>query len=342
MPNQFSPEDHIRYLAEFVKGVELSGMTTPHVSMTVASMAALNDPLEKLWFAGCYALTYNWPTAERIFLEWRPADFNTADFLMWTEDNWAGIFLRKERKAVLRKPFFAESASSYLEFARWLLQQDSWPVGYLDALEMFTSKCRYMGRYIGIRWMEVMRRAFDTGWEMPDVRSDGGEHPRKALALMYPEDADALLGGNSKQEIRIADLAADRCLLDLRVEFGLTLGYYDLQSLLCEYKQSVLGKKQYPGKSIDTEMDYFRKVYGYWGEEKADESTFYQVRAECFPDFSRGEQSGWAGVRKELGAALVNHGLTWSDAVYDYAATTDLASPVLRDPAVTSLLDLMT
>ena len=337
-----TPDEHILRMAEFVKGVELSGGTTPHVAMTVASMALLTDPLEKLWFAGCYALTYNWPTAERIFLEWRPADFNRADFLMWSEDNWDGVFLRKERKAVFRKPFFAESASSYLDFARWMLQQDSWPEDYLDALDMFTSRCRYMGRYIGIRWLEVMRRAFDTGWVMPDVRSDGGEHPRKALALMYPGDAIALLGGNSKREVHIADQAADRCLLDLRVEFGLTLDYYDLQSLLCEYKQSVIGKKQYPGKSIDTEMDYFRRVYGYWGEAKAGESAFYRVRAECFPDWSRGELSGWSGVRKELGAALVEHELTWSDSVYDYSATTDMAYPVLRDPNITSLMDLMT
>lgn len=333
-----TPDEHLLHFAEFTKGVELSGGTTPHVIMTVASMARMDDPLEKLWFAGCYALTYNWPTAERIWLEWRPEDFNTADFLMWCEDNWAGVFLRKERKAVFRKPFFTESARSYLEFAHWLLDQDPWPKTYMEAFEAFTGRCRYMGRYIGIRWLEVMRRSFKTEWSMTDVRSDGGEHPRKALALLYPEDAPALLGGNSQREVKIADDAADRCLLDMEIEFGLSSSYYELQSLLCEYKQAWLGRKQYPGKSIDTEMDYFRKVYEYWGPEKEAESTFWSIRKECFPAWSLGEENGWDGVRKELGASLTDYGMTWSDEVFDYGATTDLAHPVLRAGGKGSIL----
>lgn len=340
MLNLFTPEEHLDNLAQFVKGVELSGGTTPHVTMAVAKMGEVTDPLEKLWFAGCYALTYNWPTAERIFLEYRPGEFDSDDFLMWSAENWDGIFLRKERKAVYRKSFFAESARSYVEFSQWLLVQDSWPTDYLEALEMFTSRCKYMGRYIGIRWMEVMRRAYGMPWAMPDVRSDGGEHPRKALALLYPQDSVTLLGGNSKAEVAIADLVADRCLQDLR-DYGLTLGYYDLQSLLCEYKQSVLGKKHYPGKSIDTEMDYFRKVYDYWGDEKSKESSFYSIREKAFPVWSRGESMGWNGVRKDLNEILVNHRITWSDLVYDYRATTDLSAPVTRDSELTNLMDLM-
>lgn len=325
-----TPDDHLFHFAEFIKGVELSGGTTPHVSMTVASMSRLDDPLEKLWFAGCYALVYNWPTAERIFLEWRPADFNRVDFLMWLEKNWDGVFLRKERKVIYRKPFFAECAASYLEFAQWLLAKNAWPETYEEAFKVFTSHVKYMGRYIGIRWLEVMRRSFNTGWAMTDVRSDGGEHPRKALALLYPADAPALLGGNSKREVAVADLAADRCLLDLNLEFGLSSSYYELQSLLCEYKQSFLSRKQYPGKSIDTEMDYFRKVYNYWGPEREAESVFYEVRQEIFPSWSLGEKSGWSGVRKELGTTLTDFEYTWSDEVYDYNATTDLSRPVLR------------
>jgi hypothetical protein len=334
-----TPDDHLTHLAEFIRGVELSGGTTPHVSMTVTSMDRLDDPLEKLWFAGCYALTYNWPTAERIWLEWRPGEFEQGAFLRWAEDNWAGIGLRKERKAVFRKPFFAESAASYLAFSRDLLSRDSLPASYADAFLAFNGGCRYMGRYIAIRWLEVMRRAFGTSWTMTDVRSDGGEHPRKALALIYPGDAAALLGGNSRREVAIADRCADACLLDLHTEFGITTDYYQLQSLLCEYKQSVLGQKQYPGKSIDTEMGYFDKIYAYWGDAARVDSDFYSVREECFPSWSLGEQQGWLGVRPELGRVLVAHGYTWSDAVYDYAASAaDLAAPVKRADGAGSLL----
>lgn len=329
-----TPDEHLFHLAEFVKGVQLSGGTTPHVSMTVESMSRISDPREKLWFAGCYALTYNWPTAERIFLEWRPEDFNQVDFFLWAEEHWAGICLRKERKAVFRKPFFAESLASYLTFADNL----SWPESYQDAAHEFETGCRYMGRYIAIRWLEVIRRAFNTDWVMPDIHSDGGQHPRKALALIYPEDAGALLGGNTSRDLRVSDQAADRCLLELNLEYGVETDYYTLQSLLCEYKQSILGRKQYPGKSIDTEMDYFRKVYSYWGSEREKESTFYSVREACFPRWSLGEVAGWTGVRKELGTVLADYGYTWSDTLYNYPATADFADPVRLDPTRASLL----
>jgi hypothetical protein len=333
--------DHLLRMAEFVKGAELAGKTDPHLTMAVASMDAISDPLEKLWFAGCYALTYNWPTAERIFLEWRPADFNQADFLMWSDENWNGILLRKERKAVFRKPFFAESAASYLAFARWMVNQDSWPTGYDEATEMFTSRCRYMGRYIAARWVEIMRRAFDTGWVMDGPRSSGAQHPRKALALMYPKYSIALLGKDTPEEVRISDRVFDQCILDLRLEYGLEVDYYTLHSLLCEYKQAVIGRKQYPGKSLDSEVGYFDKVYEYWGPDKKQESTFYPIRTERFPHQSLCEYNGWTGVREPLMGMLRDHDITWSDGVYNYDATTDFANPVIWNPAVTSLGDLM-
>lgn len=329
-----TPDEHFLHFAEFVKGVQLSGGTTPHVSMTVESMSRLEDPREKMWFAGCYALTYNWPSAERIFLEWRPDEFSELDFLLWTEEHWAGIPLRKERKAVFRKPFFAASLASYRTFLDTL----SFPESYEEALAEFDRGCKYMGRYIAIRWLEVMRRAFDTAWVMPDIHSDGGQHPRKALALIYPEHAEALLGGNKPAELRVSDDAAALVLLELNIQYGIETDYYTIQSLLCEYKQSILGRKHYPGKSIDTEMDYFRRVYTYWGAEREQQSSFYSVRESCFPAWALGEVAGWSGVRKELGTVLADYGFTWSDTLYDYLATTDFATPVLRDPTRRSLL----
>jgi hypothetical protein len=331
-------DQHFRYFAEFVSGVQLAGGTTPHVVMTVEAMSRLKDDREKLWFAGCYALVYNWPTAERIFLEWRPEEFSEVDFWIWLEDHWAGTPLRKERKAIYRKPFFVECAASYLRFTDHLLAMDTWPESYGEMSEMFLRECKYMGRYILIRWLEVMRRAFGTNWVMPDIHSDGGQHPRKALAMFYPDRKVPLLGGNTVPELMVSDQAANQCLLELDLNYGINTDYYTIQSLLCEYKQQVLGKKHYPGKSIDTEMDYFRRVYDHWGPEKAAESSFYDIRKTCFPEWSLGEVSGWNGARKELGSVLVDYGYTWSDALYDYPATIDLGSPVLRANGEASLL----
>jgi hypothetical protein len=325
-----TPDEHFVHLAEFIRGVELAGGTTPHVAMTVESMFRLDDPLEKLWFAGCYALTYNWPAAERLFLEWRPEDVNAIEMLPWLEEHWAGLPLRKERKAVFRKPFFAESAAAYATFAQRLLNDPNpWDtMDYTAAFTAFNAATRYMGRYIAIRWLEVMRRAFGTPWEMPSILSDGGEHSRKTLALIYPADAEMLLKGNTARHIAVSDAAANRLRADLGVEYGIETNFYELQSLLCEYKQSALGRKQYPGKSIDTEMDYFTRVYDHWGFDKQEESTFLDVRALCFPEWSLGEaHERWWGVRPELGAVLADFGYTWSDAVYDYPHTTDFSDP---------------
>lgn len=329
--------DHFRHLAEFIKGVDLAGGTTPHVAMTVAAMDRLEDPLEKLWFAGCYMLTYNWPTAERIFQEWRPYEFEAEPFLDWVTANWALLPLRKERKAVYRKPFFTECARTYLEFTDQVRAnlECGWDLSYEQAFTLFNRNVKYAGRYIGIRWLEVMRRAFPEqcgSWHMTDIRADGGEHPRKAMALIYPDRADVLLGGNSRAELNEVDKLAALLRVDLDLDFGMDVNYYELQSLLCEYKQSVLRMKQYPGKSIDTEMDYFRIA----GMES---SWFWDIRRECFPEWSLGEVQGWGGVRTGLGPVLVNHGYTWSDAIYDWAASKDdLAVPVFRNINVQSLL----
>lgn len=320
--------EHFRFLAEFVKGVEYAGGTTPHVAMTVESMRRIDDPLEKLWFAGCYALTYNWATAERIWLEWRPED-NFDNFLEWADEHWVGLPLRKERKAVFRKPFFAECAQSYIGFARRVVDE-RWPETWDEAFSWYTYNCKYMGRYIAIRWLEVLRRAYPSaepaGWVMPDISADGGQHPRKALALIYPEDAEALLGGNSRREVAIANEAADLCIAELATTYGINTDYYTMQSLLCEYKQSALGRRQYPGKSIDSEMAYHDKVAAHWGQSP----TFFEVRRACFPEWSLGELQGWHGVRDPLMSVQAVHGYTWSDAVYDWRQTTDVAHPAKR------------
>lgn len=334
---------HLERFAEFVKGVQLSGGTTPHVAMTVESMNRMGESMaDKLWFAGCYALVYNWPTAERIFLENPYELFDPFDFEMWFRTNRAGIALRKERKAVLLAERFTDCAASYLDYIPtvetkdWFQQAQLGIPSYHQAFRDFTNNCKYMGRYIAIRWLEVIRRAFDLeGLDMPDMLSRDGEHPRKALALLYPEDSEALLGNNAPENLRISDRAADRCLVDLAT-IGVRANYYDIQSLLCEYKQSWLGGKQYPGKSIDTEMDYFEKLVGYWGLEPA--PAFYSVREACFPAWSLGEVNGWQGVRPQLGRVLKEYGYTWSDAVYDWGATTDLSQPVVREDGPGGLL----
>jgi hypothetical protein len=161
-----------------------------------------------------------------------------------------------------------------------------------------------------------------------------GEHPRKAMALMYPEYHDELMGKNSLREVAITNYIAKLLLSDLKELYGVDTDYYTIQSLLCEYKQSCLAGKQYPGKSVDTMLAYHSKVYEYWGEDEAQESELWQIRKNIFPSYVLGEVQGWNGVRNELGKVLLDHGYTWNDRDYDYVATTDFSNPVRRSNAV--------
>lgn len=337
-----TPEQHLRALAEFVRAVELAGGTTPHMLMAVEAARRQDEPLEQLWWLGCYALAYNWPTADIIYRQWRPGEaLDSEGFERWARENWAGIALRKERKAVRSPEKLAASASSYAAYAQAVTGKEWFRAGgeYEAAFQDFCGSCAYMGRYIAIRWLEAVRLLFDLpNLEMPDLRPEGGSHPRKALALIYPKEAEALLGGDSPFELSIAHRAAARCMEELAVRYGVRTNYYELQSLLCEYKQSALARKQFPGKSIETEVDYFDRIYAHWGSTAAEESEFWSVRERCFPRWALGEHGGWRGVRKALGCVLVDYGYTWSDAVYSWRDTEHLAAPALRPGGLPSIL----
>jgi hypothetical protein len=69
---------------------------------------------------------------------------------------------------------------------------------------------------------------------------------------------------------------------------------------------------------------YKEKAEPHWKYE----STFYDVRKAKFPHEALGELWGWYEVRKDLGAVLYDHGYMWSDLLYSYMDTEDLAHPV--------------
>lgn len=336
--NPFSADEHLLYFAEFTKAVQYAGGTTPHMLMAAEASRRQEDIREKLWWAGCYAFVYNFATAEVIYNSWAPGEWKYDELVDWARENWKGIKFRKERKAARSPERLATCMTTYAEFADTLQDKEWFMADYLsneDRYQMaFDDLCdsvKYMGRYIAIRWVEVIRRVFNMNLEMPDLRVKDGEHPRKALALIYPKYEKHLMGGNSESELRISNMVVEYCKEDMYKLYGVETDYYTMQSLLCEYKQSCLGKRQYPGKSVDTALSYFDKVYEYWGEEAKSESIIYDVRKSIFPEFVLGELHGWHRVRDELGAVLVDYDYTWSDYIYDYMKTDgNFSKPVLR------------
>jgi len=106
---------------------------------------------------------------------------NTLDMIL--TENRASIAseTQKEMQNIL------DQYGSGLELIKVNLTNATVPREVKEAFDDVTSAIKYMGRYIVIRWLEVARRAFNLPHlAMPDLRSKDGDHPRKALALMYP------------------------------------------------------------------------------------------------------------------------------------------------------------
>lgn len=328
-----TPDKHLYHFAEFCAGVQKAGGATPHLPMVAET--AYDLPLEEqLWRGGCYVFAYNYATAEMLWRTWRPGDWDTPELVQWIRDNWKGLPLRRERKAVRSPEKLAACMESYVDWMykiedkEWFTSTSMDPVvRYEAAWDDVIPGVKYVGRYIAIRYLEFLRRVTGVELMMPDIRARDAKFPRQSLALMFPDFSDALLGGNSPEELEAVDFVATACKDQLDQLYGVDVDYYTIQSLSCEYKQSVIGKKQYPGKSLDSELVYWRRVYKHFSD-MSDGTEMFEARERAFPAYALGEKSGWDGARDELTRVLVDHGYTWSDAIYNYSETEDFANPV--------------
>ena len=242
----------------------------------------------------------------------------------WIEEHWEGLTFRRERRAVRTREKLARYFLSFAEWAErvptagWLTTTDR-EQAYREA--WYSADAVWgLGRYGKLKLLEALNRG-GYRLELPDIRARGGWSPRQALALLIPEHAD-VLGRDTKS----AAVEVEKIAEDYRLTSPTLLNRYEFQVLLCDYKQSYVGRRQYPGRSQDSEIAYSQKIADYWPWDTA----MWGARAGLFPPEVLGEIAGWDHVRDELGHVLTDHGYTWSDFRYDYLATTDLASPVTR------------
>lgn len=336
--NLFTPERHYAYLRDFIKYVSLVGGATPHLTMIGAT--ASQHPFDRrIFLGGCYAATYNYPAAEVIWNVWEEPSYvlrNQEGFRRWIASHFAALPLRRERKAVNNRQRLADCIISFCQWSE-RLNMECWATTTADPRARYEqawvsfNEVRYMGRYIAIRFLEFLNRYTMIKLTMPDIRPAGATYPRQALGLLYPEYEAALNGNDSVQNLATANRCAANVVMRLAGD-GIVVDYYTLQSLICEYKQSAQGGRQYPGRSLDSELGYWRKVY-----ESQDfralgsKSDMWRARAESFPRESLGEIQGWAASRDDLGQVLRKHQYTWSDMLYDYQLSrNNLARPITR------------
>ncbi len=325
-----TPDQHFRFFAEFCQQELLIGGPDPHMKL-VGWMAQADSCSwqESAWRGLCYCAVYNVPTAHALWTH-LPAD--PGQFQEWVARNWDGIAFRRERKAIWGQPKDGvsnlgrclQSAATWLNGKLATGIEPTWPnyeTAFKDACSIYG-----FGRYIGQKFVEYCRRYLGTTAQVPDIRPKDGWSPRKALSLLYPEHS-AALNDEGKNPLAIAtvnELAA-KTRHKLLYQFGVEVDYYLLQVLLCDYKQSIIGCRQFPGKSQDSELEYDARLTPHWGRCE----QMYQARRALFPSQALGELAGWPRVRKELGYVLRDFGYTWSDLLYDFhKSKANLKQPV--------------
>lgn len=318
------------HFREFCELEKAAGGPDPH--MRLAGALVEDAPTAaKWWMGGCYIGVYNYPTAEKLFENWTLDGMRAAQMthiVAWLEKHWKGIATRRERRAVRTPIQLARFLKGYADWASDQLEWGDtfWTIDHTENYETFwhSSQTVYsLGRYVSLKLGEFLRRYADVPIEMPDLRLRGGWSPMEGLSLLFPDQATELNGGD-----QFADLGEELGAA-LRVamrEYGTPLDLYETQVLLCDFKQCWSGKRQYPGRSQDSELEYYAQVSGHWGPA----TRMFEFRQRLFPAEVLGELQGWEGVRKELGHFLTSYGYNWSDLKYLYGQYRDQSMVVTR------------
>jgi hypothetical protein len=316
--------DIAQRVAEFVKFERAVGGPDPHMA-TVGHMSAGLSLEERLWRAGCYVGVYNVPTAERLWEAWPwPRIVFEGPYLEpWLAMMWGGIVTRRERRAVRTPWQLGHYLMDYAEMASKIVSGQV-DISTYERAWTAANGVYGLGRYAALKLLEFWRRYCDQPQlAIDDIRPAGGWSPRQGLALVFPQHAPALLGDDRPAHLATANRLAGIFRENL-ADWGVELDWYNTQVLLCDVKQALVGQRQYPGRSLDSEIEYHDAIADFWQMPTA----MWASRAALFPERALGEVQGWRHVRKELGRVVWQHGYTWTDTRYDFLATSDLARPV--------------
>lgn len=330
---ELSTERIREHFANFVRYEKAVGGPDPQLP-TVAAMSIGVSVEEMIWRSGCYCAGHNVPTAEVLWAEWpwptileRPRQFG-----QWLERNWQGITTRLERRTVRTPANMNRFLIDYADFAV-RMPQAAWMRGDIDpheAYELAWSDChqvKHLGRYIAIKLLEFLERYCQAPISAPDIRPRGAHSPRGALAMFYPEYAEPLGGDDRPGHLDLTNVLVEETE-DWLYEAGVKgVSLFDLQVALCEFKSSIIGRHYYPGRSLDEELVYQRKIDAYWNDRSG---ALLAARAATFPVESLGEEQGWHSERKICDRMLADHDIVWSDLVYDFHATLDFSNPARR------------
>lgn len=319
------PVNHWDKFAEFCRYEMLTGGPDPHMAAVIKMCDGLPMP-EKVWRVACYVGVYNVPSAEAIWNHWSGATFlrsNPDAMRLWLDQNIKGLRWRRERRTANSPIKLTDYFSGYARTLDTLGAHYNAP---MDLIWDFALSLPRVGRYAATKLVECWQRIGLIHATLTDIRARGGWSPRKTLAMLYPEHVMDE-HDDSPPAVALAENLAAQLQDRMLREHNLRISMFDLEVMLCEYKESIGTLRQYPGRSLDSELTYERAVAPYWGTHHTEH---LRVRRKLHPSWALGELNGWDGVRKELGTVLALYGYTWTDSLYNY----HLSAPNLRQPVL--------
>lgn len=268
--------------AKFCAKELATGGPDPQIAMLEA--LSKDRPLnQRIWLIGCYGSHHCVPSAYLVWSRWsaRRVIEKPKSFARWLEDHWDGLPVRPEMRShrMVEKRAkcltdFAVLAQSY-EPKRWKSYDEAWIESQKEV--------KFYARYMAIKVLEMLHRFGDSSHlKLPDMRAKGGWSPRQTLGMLWSEHADTLQdrNDNSPGTIALVESVFGKTREILRGKYDVRVSNFQLQVLLCEYKEWRDGG-YYPGASLDEELEYIalsRRVFG-----KDAVAPLFKVRKQIFP-----------------------------------------------------------
>ena len=210
------------------------------------------------------------------------------------DGHWYSLPVRPEMKSHRMLWKRAQCLHDFAVYAK----SEVWKTGdYMTLWDDSQSKVKFFGRYMGIKFLEILRRTVRPDLEMPDLRAKGAWSPRRTLAMLFP-DSEILPQKDdwSAHAVETMNIFAEKAQ-DLLQSGGVNVTLFQLQVMLCEYREA-LNSGYYPGASLDEEMEYIDKAEE--GFEKDEFLNIWKARADNFPHEYLGEFGGWNGLRPHM------------------------------------------
>lgn len=288
---------HWRLFRHFVKA-EL-GVGGPDAQLNLLTRYAIDySPRERVWLIGCYCAHHTSPSAIAVwdaFPDPRMVIRAPNKLRQWLKKHWKALPLRREMRS---HQMLEKRTDCLVSFAQYTIS-GQWRDGdYEDVWDSSINSCRYYGRYMALKYLELLRLSVRPELETPDLRAKHAWSPRITLGLLqYAKDKElarrlADRHDNSPDTIEIVEKNAARLHRRL-IDRGIKLNMFQLQVLLCNYKQAITGRF-YPGMGLDEE-----RMYAEIAGKHFDIKPIYRLRRRLYDREHLGELNGWEGIRQD-------------------------------------------